>query len=126
MESSLLLALYAVRDFNLKKVHLLSILFLRRDGPAIGTEAAKVLTRCLSQRTYVNAENPFLFGHLEHLGPRYLGRRSFYVIAGLCWDLMNMTFYKLLIKDSLGEIKILISNPQDFQNFSKTPRRVSS
>lgn len=87
-----------------KKYIFFSILSLRREGPAVETEVTQVLTRCLSQRTCVNARYPFLFDHLEHLEARCLWKESgFYVISYLCWYFMNMT-YKLLIEDRLGKI----------------------
>lgn len=100
------LALYTVKRFQSEKKYIFfSILSLRREGPAVETEVTQVLTRCLSQRTYVNAKNPFLFDRLEHLEAKCLRKKesSFYVISDLCWYFMNMT-YKLLTEDSLGKI----------------------
>ena len=83
MGNSLLWLYMLSRDFNLKKIIFFSILSLRRDGPAVETEVTQVLTRCLSQRTYVNTKNSFLFDHFEHLEARCLRKKesSFYVIS---------------------------------------------
>ena len=78
----------------------------------------QVLTRCLSQRTYVNAKNSFLFDHFEHLEARCLRKKesSFYVISDLGWDFMNVA-YKLLIKDSLEKnIKGIVPHYNSYYN----------